>query len=110
VVYEPREGRNAGAPQITAFGDGSLALVFMTDEDEEGEPVWPQGAKIKTIYGFMGADGLLQWSPPMVIGGTKSMWPGIMSVGDHEAMAVYESGSSIRGRMLTIIPDQPLPN
>ncbi|KAK4032443.1 glycoside hydrolase [Parachaetomium inaequale] len=104
VVYEPRDGRNAGAPQITAFADGSLAVVFMTDEDKEGEPVWPGGAKIKAIYGLMGADGLLNWSPPMVIGDTKSMWPGIMRVGDNAAMAVYESCSSIRGRMLSITP------
>ena len=59
VVYEPREGRNAGAPQIAAFADGALAVVFMTDEDEEGEPVWPRGASIKAASASQPADGCL---------------------------------------------------
>ncbi|KAK3299700.1 Sialidase [Chaetomium fimeti] len=101
-VYVPKEGRNAGAPQITAFADGSVAVVFMTDEDDEDDPTWPSGANIKAIFGMLTADGSLSWSEPQVIGEKMSSWPGIMHMRDGSAMAVYESTSIIRGRMLSI--------
>ncbi|KAG7284647.1 hypothetical protein NEMBOFW57_009255 [Staphylotrichum longicolle] len=103
VVYEPREGRNAGAPQIAAFADGSLAVVFMTDEDGEDEPIWPRGASIKAVYGSWLEDGTISWSVPEAIADAGSSWPGIMSYECDAALAVYESSSSIRGRMLRML-------
>ncbi len=100
VVYEPREGRNAGAPQIAAFADGTLAVVFMTDEDEEGEPVWPRGASIKAAFASQPEDGCVLWGAPEVIAESASSWPGIMGYADDSALAVYESCSRIRGRIL----------
>ncbi len=101
VVYEPTQGRNAGAPQIAAFADGSLAVVFMTDEDEEGDPRWPQGASVKAIFASRPEDGCIAWGAPKAISDSASFWPGIMGFADDSALAVYESCSSIRGRMLT---------
>jgi hypothetical protein len=103
VVYEPREGRNAGAPQIAAFADGSLAVVFMTDEDGEGEPVWPGGASIKAVFGSWLEDGSISWGAPETIADAASSWPGIMSYECDAALAVYESCSSIRGRLLRML-------
>ncbi|KAK4120479.1 glycoside hydrolase family 93 protein [Parathielavia appendiculata] len=103
VVYEPATGRNAGAPQIAALNDGlTVAIVFMTDEDmEEGEATaWPQGAKIKAMYGSLRKDGLLVLGAPVVVGESASSWPGIMALSGNSALAVFESSRSIRGRLL----------
>ncbi|KAL2166988.1 hypothetical protein VTG60DRAFT_1882 [Thermothelomyces hinnuleus] len=102
VVYQAKEGRNAGAPQITAFADGSVAVVFMTDEDGEGPARWPRGATIKAVFGTFKPDGTLQWSAPQVVRNAVSCWPGIMRIADDAAVAVYESSSSIRGRILKV--------
>ncbi|KAL2132262.1 hypothetical protein VTI74DRAFT_4002 [Chaetomium olivicolor] len=101
TVYEPADGKCAGAPQIASFSDGSLAVVFMTDEDTpEDEVQWPQGAKIKAVYGEQVAEGKVLWSPPEDVGHTMSKWPGITRVNDDALLAVYELDSIIRGRML----------
>ncbi|KAK4154495.1 glycoside hydrolase [Chaetomidium leptoderma] len=102
AVYKAREGRNAGAPQIVAFTDRSLAVVFMTDEDEDGESTWPRGAKVKAIFDLGLHLGTFDWGEPDTITETASSWPGILRVADDAAMAVYESSSSIRGRMLRV--------
>ncbi|KAL2150377.1 hypothetical protein VTH82DRAFT_6940 [Thermothelomyces myriococcoides] len=102
VVYEPKAGRNAGAPQIAAFADGSFAVVFMTDEDEENPAVWPWPTTIKAVFGTFNPDGTLGWSAPQVIRDSGSCWPGIMRIADDTAVAVYESSSSIRGRILKV--------
>ncbi|AEO68654.1 glycoside hydrolase family 93 protein [Thermothielavioides terrestris NRRL 8126] len=100
VVYEPAAGRNAGAPQIAALEDGTLVVVFMTDEDGPGEPQWPRRAKIKAVHGRLLADGKLALSAPEVVEEAASFWPGIMSILSSSALAVYESSSRIRGRLL----------
>ncbi|KAL2192665.1 glycoside hydrolase family 93 protein [Corynascus similis CBS 632.67] len=102
VVYAARKGRNAGAPQIAAFADGSVAVVFMTDEDEYSEPKWPRGAKIKAVFGTLMADGKLLWNPAQVVGDAMCSWPGIMRIADDAAVAVYETSASIRGRILRV--------
>jgi hypothetical protein len=101
VVYEPAEGRNAGAPQIAALDDGSVAIVFMTDEDGEGEATWPRGAKIKAMYGSLQEDGKLALSKPAIVAGSASSWPGVMSLSSNSALAVFETARSIKGRLLT---------
>jgi hypothetical protein len=101
VVYEPAEGKNAGAPQIAALDDGSVAIVFMTDEDREDESMWPQGAKIKAVYGSLRQDGKLALSKPAVVAESASSWPGVMPLSCNSALAVFETSRSIRGRLLT---------
>ncbi|KAI1768436.1 glycoside hydrolase family 93 protein [Hypoxylon sp. FL1150] len=97
-VYRPRDGRNAGAPQIASVGEG-LAVVFMTDEEAE-VPAWPKKAAIKAVF----ADGLnggrIQWSRPTLIKEAPSFWPGITTVGDDEVMAVYEHGGKPIGKRI----------
>jgi hypothetical protein len=100
VVYEPVEGKNAGAPQIAALDDGSVAIVFMTDEDGEGEATWPQGAKIKAMYGSLLEDGKLALSKPAIVAESASSWPGVMSLSSNSALAVFETSSRLRGRLL----------
>ncbi|KAL2157260.1 hypothetical protein VTH06DRAFT_6300 [Thermothelomyces fergusii] len=102
VVYRARDGRNAGAPQIAAFADGSAAVVFMTDEDGEGPSTWPRGATIKAVLGTFRPGGTLQWSAPQVVCDAASCWPGIVRIADDAALAAYESSSSIRGRILRV--------
>ncbi|KAH6637337.1 Sialidase [Chaetomium tenue] len=104
-VYVPKEGRNAGAPQITAFADGSVAVVFMTDEDEDDDPTWPSGATIKAIFGMLTPDGGLSWGEPQTISERLSSWPGIMHMSDASAMAVYESTSIIKSRLLSRVAE-----
>lgn len=102
VVYEPRHGKHAGAPQIASFVDGSVAVVFMTDEDGDGRSHWPHGAQIKVVFSGPPINGRFHWTSPMVVGDSPSFWPGIMRVGDHEVLAVYELSSSIRGKILSV--------
>jgi hypothetical protein len=75
----------------------------MTDEDEDDDPTWPSGATIKAIFGMLTPDGCLSWGEPRVIGERLSSWPGIMRMGDASAMAVYESTSIIKSRLLSIV-------
>jgi hypothetical protein len=102
VVYEPRPGRNAGAPQVASFADGSVAVVFMTDEDRVEESIWPGGAKIKVVFSGPPEDGVFRWSAPEVVGEDASSWPGVMRMADSAVLAVYEFSSAIRGKMLSV--------
>ncbi|KAH6616203.1 glycoside hydrolase family 93 protein [Chaetomium sp. MPI-SDFR-AT-0129] len=103
VVYAPSiPGRNAGAPQVTSFRDGSVAVVFMSDEEREGEPRWPQGAKIKAIHGRLGVDGRFSWGPVEVVEHRPSSWPGIGTMADDAALAVYEHAAVVRGRVFKV--------
>jgi hypothetical protein len=102
VVYEARGGRNAGAPQVASFRDGSVAVVFMTDEDAIGESKWPRGAKVKVVFSGPPVNGEFRWTTPEVVGDAASSWPGVMRVADDSVLAVYEFSSSIRGRILKL--------
>jgi hypothetical protein len=99
-VYTPPQGRNAGAPQIASFADGSLAVVFMTDEDVAA-PEWPSRAVIKTVFSGPPDEGNIQWSGKRPVSQAVGSWPGIMRVGENALLATYESSGSIRGRLLT---------
>lgn len=99
VVYEASPGRNAGAPQVASFADGSVAVVFMTDEDGPGG-LWPRGSKVKVVFSGPPDEAGFRWTSPQVVGETGSSWPGVMRVTDSAVLVVYEFSSSIRGRML----------
>ncbi|KAL2262697.1 hypothetical protein VTK26DRAFT_404 [Humicola hyalothermophila] len=100
LVYEAKGGKNAGAPQVASFKDGSVAVVFMTDEDVSGESKWPRGAKIKALFSVPPENGVFRWIEPQLVGEAASSWPGILRLEDDAILAVYEFSSSIRGRML----------
>ncbi|KAK2798084.1 hypothetical protein FQN51_007903 [Onygenales sp. PD_10] len=93
-VYVPPDGRNAGAPQITSFADGSLAVVFMTDEDTVAG-AWPEQADVKVIFAAAPTGGTLCWGPPQVVGKSPSSWPGLLTIEDNKAIVTYNSGQPI---------------
>ncbi|KAH6657124.1 Sialidase [Truncatella angustata] len=98
VVYCPPWGRNAGAPQIARFGNGALAVIFMTDEDSSAVD-WPKNAAVKSVVSDGLNHGRINWSKPMVIS-QSSNWPGLLEVGHGEVMAVYEHGGQPLGKVL----------
>ncbi|RHZ49816.1 hypothetical protein CDV55_102084 [Aspergillus turcosus] len=90
-VYVPPRGHNAGAPQIASFADGSLAVIFMTDEDER-EVQWTKNACIKMVFAGPPQDGRISWTRPTVICPQTSHWPGVLALDHHTLLAVYECG------------------
>lgn len=101
VVYCPPWGRNAGAPQIARFGNGALAVVFMTDEDAM-QTEWPKNAAVKGVVSQGLYNGHIQWSKPMQISQSSSFWPGVLEIGHGEVMAVYEHGGRPLGKILQL--------
>lgn len=97
-VYVPPRGHNAGAPQIASFGDGSLAAVFMTDDDAQ-KVNWIHDAAIKVCFGTPPQNGRIAWSPPVVVSPASSFWPGIMALDASRALVTYEHGGP-RGRTI----------
>ncbi|PGH07289.1 hypothetical protein GX51_01833 [Blastomyces parvus] len=89
VQVVPR-GKNAGAPQIASFADGSLAVVYMSDEDIEGN--WPHKAAIKATFSGPPKDGKMSWSPPKVVREANAFWPGALRLEDNMVMATYDAG------------------
>lgn len=101
VVYEPSpRGRHAGAPQIEAFADGSLAVVFMTDEDTpQDRRAWPSSASIKAVFAGPPVDGRIQWHQPAhTVQPPNCFWPGIFRVDDNTLMGVFQHARSIKAR------------
>lgn len=90
VIYSP-SGHNAGAPQISSFGDGSLAVVFMTD-DQASEVNWVNHAAIRAVYGTAPVNGQIQWSEPAEVSPENSFWPGVFALDDQTALAAYDHG------------------
>ncbi|KAK6859659.1 BNR/Asp-box repeat protein [Apiospora arundinis] len=99
VVFCPPWGRNAGAPQIANFGHGGFACVFMTDEDAS-EVAWPRHASIKVSFAPGLRDGRVEWSRPVNVHQGPSSWPGLLTMGHGEMLAVYEHNGNPIGRML----------
>lgn len=98
VVYSPPWGRNAGAPQIARFGNGALAVVFMTDEDVMVVE-WPKHAAVKTVISHGLRNGRIDWNKPMEVS-QSSKWPGLLELSPGEVMAVYEHGGRPLGKIL----------
>lgn len=90
-AFVPPRGHNAGAPQIASFGDGSLVVVFMTDEDST-KVAWTKHASIKAVFAGPPQHGKLSWSKPMTICKGASSWPGVMSLDAYTALATYDCG------------------
>ncbi|KAI0848723.1 glycoside hydrolase family 93 protein [Daldinia vernicosa] len=99
VVYRPKPGRNAGAPQIERYGDRGMAVVFMTDEEAD-VPAWPGKAAIKTVFAEGLEGGMIRWSQPVFIHKAPSFWPSIISLGQEELLAVYEHGGRPLGKRI----------
>lgn len=99
LVYCPLHGRNAGAPQIEAFADGSLAVVFMTDEDSHGQE-WPGKAAIKVVFAPPPDRGNIRWHKAQTVHGSTCAWPGIMRIEDYCSLAAFEHGGAIRAKIL----------
>ncbi|XXH06101.1 hypothetical protein Hte_012546 [Hypoxylon texense] len=99
-IYDPRgDDKSAGAPQIANVGD-SIAAVFMTDEDTE-DVDWPNKAATKALFSKGLEGGVLTWTKnPLLIDESPSWWPGVLEIGDNEAMVVYGHGNSPRGRLI----------
>ncbi|KAI0000086.1 glycoside hydrolase family 93 protein [Xylariaceae sp. FL0662B] len=100
VVYCPRRGRNAGAPQIERVPDGGgFVVVFMTDQQTE-RPQWPRNAQVKAVFARGLRDGRIEWGRPALVGEAPSSWPGVLSLGRDEVMVVYERHGKPVGKCL----------
>lgn len=88
-VYVPRSGRNAGSPQIASFADGSMAVVFMSDESV---PVknWPLSATVNVTFARPPENGRLRWTDPRPVSPESSLWPGIIALEDDRLLALYD--------------------
>ncbi|KAF7719064.1 Exo-alpha-L-1,5-arabinanase [Penicillium ucsense] len=93
-VFRPRPGHNAGAPQISAFADGSLVVVFMTDDDSE-QVDWVQHASIKAIFAGPPQNGRISWSEAYLVSPESSVWPGVSALDQHTALVTYDRGGPL---------------
>ncbi|KAL4793172.1 Sialidase [Aspergillus venezuelensis] len=100
-VYVPPRGHNAGSPQVASFGDGSLAVIFMTDEDHQ-HVQWTKNAAVKVVFGSPPVNGHVQWSQPQVICPHLSHWPGIFALDDRTLLATYECGGAPKAKSITL--------
>ncbi|CAG8416955.1 unnamed protein product [Penicillium salamii] len=93
-VFRPKHGHNAGSPQIASFADGSLAVIFMTDEDSE-HVQWVKNASIKVVFAGPPIEGRVQWSKPQFVSPASSFWPGILALDHHTVLATYDRGGPL---------------
>ncbi|KAI1100890.1 glycoside hydrolase family 93 protein [Jackrogersella minutella] len=101
LVYQPRPGHNAGAPQIERYGDTGLAVVFMTDEETDA-PAWPKKAAVKVVFAAGLNKGKIFWSQPTLVHAAPAFWPSLFQLGHNELMAVFESGGRAIGKRLLL--------
>ncbi|KAK0712364.1 hypothetical protein B0T26DRAFT_335841 [Lasiosphaeria miniovina] len=99
TVYAASPGRNAGAPQIASFPDGTLAVVFMTDERVEGVPDWPRKAGISVVFGAPPRHENIKWGRKQIVS-EMGAWPGAERVGDGAVLVAYEHNGNVHGRLL----------
>ncbi|KKK17858.1 BNR/Asp-box repeat protein [Aspergillus rambellii] len=102
-VYVPPRGHNAGSPQIAAFGDGSLAVIFMTDEDSS-QVDWTKNAAIKMVFAGPPNNGQIRWTRPSVICPHPSHWPGVLALDGQTLLATYECGGAPKVKSITLQP------
>ncbi|KAJ5260721.1 hypothetical protein N7505_009071 [Penicillium chrysogenum] len=82
------------APQIASFADGSMATIFMTDEDSN-RVEWVKNASIKVVFAGPPVEGRVQWSSPTLVSPASSFWPGIMALDHHNVLATYDRGGPL---------------
>lgn len=100
-VYAARKpGHNAGCPQIASFEDGSMVVVFMTDEDA-AKVDWVQNAAVKAVFSGPLQGGKPRWSKPMVVSPASSFWPGVLPLDGRTAMICYEYGGGPKAKTIS---------
>lgn len=88
-VYTPPRGHNCGSPQIASFADGSMAVIFMSDENHS-QVQWTKNASVKVLFGGPPNNGQMHWSKPSMLCEPNSHWPGIIALDQHTLLAAYE--------------------
>jgi hypothetical protein len=91
TVHVAPSQRNAGAPQVASFADGSLVATFMTDEDLAATD-WANAASVKVSYAPGLKAGAMAWQAPTVLGAANSYWPGILRVSDGRLLGCFDNG------------------
>ncbi|RFU74914.1 glycoside hydrolase family 93 [Trichoderma arundinaceum] len=85
-IYTPRNGANAGAPQVVNVG-GTLVTSFMTNEDVAGSGGnGIDGAQMKVVTS---TDGGRTWGGSTVTGDAGSHWPGLFTIDQTHFLALY---------------------
>ena len=98
-VFVPPPGRSAGSPQIASFADGSMAIVFMTDNTVLF-PHWPFNAAVKVVYAGPPHNGYIRWTSPKTVSREPSLWPGIIALDGNTVLALYDKGGP-KGKSIT---------
>lgn len=88
-VFRPRQGHNAGSPQISSFADGSMVVVFMTDNDSP-KVEWVKHAAVQAVFAGPPQNGKIHWSAPQMVSPAPSLWPGVMALDHHTALVTYD--------------------
>ena len=98
-VFRPPHGRSAGSPQIGSFGDGSLAVVFMSDLSVSSTN-WPVNASVNIVFSGPPHDGKFHWTSPKEVSPPNSSWPGIVPLDGHTSLVLYDHGGP-KGKTIT---------
>lgn len=108
TVYWPKDRAcGSGAPEIVVFRDGSLGVVFMTDEGVGQEADWAENCRIMVVLGT-GPDRerRITWGRPELVESAGSARPDILLLDREEgdemeqdkALVVYQHGpDNIKG-------------
>jgi hypothetical protein len=86
-IYTAANNREAGAPQVINVG-GTLVVDFMSNE--AGTQAGVDNGEMKVVTS---TDGGRTWSPPTVIAGLGSHWPGMHVIDDRTFLALYSFNS-----------------
>jgi sucrose-6-phosphate hydrolase SacC (GH32 family) len=90
-VHESSASFNSGAPWATRLADGTIVVVFMTDENWNGPLSWPNHASIKLLVGDVSAGGV-SWADLQTIAGPSSFWPSAYYWAENSLLMVAYNG------------------
>lgn len=82
-IYTAANKRESGAPAVINVG-GKLVVSFMTNEDVDIPQV--DGGQMKVIVSTNGGQS---WGGSTVTGDRGSHWPGLLTLGSTEFLALY---------------------
>ncbi|KAK4233854.1 Sialidase [Achaetomium macrosporum] len=119
TVYRPEDpASGSGAPEIVVFRDGSLGVVFMTDEGLGEEANWADNCRIMVVLGT-GPDRerKITWGRPELVESAGSARPDILLLDKEEgdemlhdkALLVYQHGLNVKGRAYRLREGVPEP-